>query len=195
MLAAVALDALLIQPLGLQWLPADRLVDGLRLGLVLGGAGGFGALAAWRARSAVAAVIALVICVPLAWGPDEPGLTLWPQPREWPREQEVARGLRMDALWGAIRQAPPGRVLFLRSAVPLDWRPEGWRPHTHLTALTPLRAGRAIVGGTFTHPSPGAGLVYTRSAAPRPLTTLAEPRDGPSPFGPPVEARAPAAVL
>ncbi|HKC07720.1 MAG TPA: hypothetical protein VKJ67_12655 [Methylomirabilota bacterium] len=191
MLAAVALDALLIQPLGLQWLPADRLVDGLHLGLVLSGAAGFGALAAGRARSAVAAVIALVICVPLAWGPDEPGLTLWPQPREWPREQEVARGLRMDALWGAIRQAPPGRVLFLRSAVPLDWRPEWWRPHTHLTALTPLRAGRAIVGGTFTHPSPVAGLVYTGSASPRPLTMLAEQRDGQSLFGRPLEALPP----
>jgi hypothetical protein len=193
MLAAVALDALLVQPLGLQWLPADRLVDGLHLGLVLGGAAGFTALAAGRARAAVAAVIALVVCVPLAWGPDEPGLTLWPQPREWPREQEVTRGLRMDALWDAIRQAPPGRVLFLRSAVPLDWRPEWWRAHTHLTALTPLRAGRAIVGGTFTHPSPVAGLVYTGSASPRPLTLLAEQRDGLSLFGRPLEALPPEA--
>ncbi|HMH77734.1 MAG TPA: hypothetical protein VK547_13970, partial [Candidatus Udaeobacter sp.] len=104
------------------------------------------------------------------------------------REPEVTRGLRMDALWEAIRHAPPGRVLFLRSAVPLDWRPEWWRPHTHITALTPLRAGRAIVGGTFTHPSPVAGLVYTGSAAPRPLTMLAEQRDGLSLFGRPLEA-------
>jgi hypothetical protein len=190
-LAAVALDAILIQPLGLYWLPADRLADGLHLGLVLGGAAGFAVLAAGRARPPVAAVIALVICVPLAWGPGEPGLTLWPQAREWPREQEVTRGLRMDGLWDAIRQAPPGRVLFLRSAVPLDWRPEWWRPHTHLTALTPLRAGRAIVGGTFTHPSPVAGLVYTGSASPRPLTMLAEQRDGQSLFGRPLEALQP----
>ena len=187
-LAAVALDAILIQPLGLYWLPADRLADGLHLGLVLGGAAGFAVLAAGRARPPVAAVIALVICVPLAWGLGEPGLTLWPRAREWPREQEVTRGLRMDALWDAIRQAPPGRVLFLRSGVPLDWRPEWWRPHTHLTALTPLRAGRAIVGGTFTHPSPVAGLVYTGSASPRPLTMLAEQRDGLSLFGRPLEA-------
>jgi hypothetical protein len=99
----------------------------------------------------------------------------------------------MDALWEAIRQAPPGRVLFLRAAVPLDWRPEWWRPHTHLPALTPLRAGRAIVGGTFTHPSPVAGFVYTGSAAPRPLTTLAEQRDGQSLFGRPLEALTPEA--
>ncbi len=100
----------------------------------------------------------------------------------------MTRGLRMDALWEAIRHAPPGRVLFLRSGVPLDWRPEWWRPHTHLTALTPLRAGRAIVGGTFTHPSPVAGFVYTGSAAPRALTLLAEQRDGQTLFGRPLEA-------
>jgi hypothetical protein len=183
MLIVIALDALVAEPLGAAWLPSDRLVDGLHLGLVLGGAAGFAALAAARARPAVAAVVALAACVPLAWGPDEPGLTLWPRTREWPREEEVTRGLRMDALWDAIRQGPPGRVLFLRSAVPLDWRPEWWRPHTHLTALTPLRTGRAIVGGTFTHPSPVAGLLYTGSAAQRPLTMLAEQRDGRSLFG------------
>ena len=97
------------------------------------------------------------------------------------------RGLRMDALWDALRSAPPGRVLFVRSGVPLDWRPEWWRPHTHITALTPLRAGRSMVGGTFTHPSPVAGLLYTGSAANRPLTLLAEQRDGRTLFGRPLE--------
>jgi hypothetical protein len=193
MLLVIALDALVMEPLGVAWLPSDRLLDGLYLGLVLGGAAGFAALVAGRARPAVAAAVALAVCVPLAWGPDEPGLTLWPRSREWPREEEVTRGLRMDALWEAIRQGPPGRVLFLRSAVPLDWRPEWWRPHTHLTALTPLRTGRAIIGGTFTHPSPVAGLVYTGSAAPRPLTMLAEQRDGRSLFGKPLEGLSPEA--
>ncbi|MGH7385187.1 MAG: hypothetical protein ACREKG_08375, partial [Candidatus Rokuibacteriota bacterium] len=139
-------------------------------------------------RPIVASLVALAACLPLAWGPYEPGLTLWPRAREWPKEREVARGLRIDALWEAIRHAPPGRVLFLRSAAPLDWRPEWWRPHTHLTALTPLRTGRAIVGGTFTHPAPVAGLVYTGSAAHRPLTRLAEQRDGRTLFGRPLEA-------
>ena len=193
MLVVIALDALVLTPLGLAWLPADRLMDGLHLGLVLGGSAGFAALVAGRARPALAAVVGLAVCVPLAWGPDEAGLTLWPRSREWPREQEVTRGLGMDALWEAIRRAPPGRVLFLRSAVPLDWRPEWWRPHTHLTALTPLRAGRAIVGGTFTHPSPVAGLVYTGSAAARPLTMLAEQRDGETLFGRPLDALSPEA--
>jgi hypothetical protein len=191
MLVVIALDALVAEPLGVAWLPADRLVDGLCLGLVLGGAAGFAALVAGRARPATAAVVALAVCLPLAWGPDEPGLSLWPRTREWPREEEVTRGLRMDALWEAIRHGPPGRVLFLRSAVPLDWRPEWWRPHTHLAALTPLRTGRAIVGGTFTHPSPVAGLIYTGSAASRPITRLAEQRDGRSLFGRPLEELSP----
>jgi len=193
MLVVIALDALVVEPLGLAWLPADRLVDGFHLGLILAGAAGFSALAAGRARPAIAALVALAVCVPLAWGPEEDGLTLWPRAREWPRELEVTRGLRMDALWEAIRRAPPGRVLFLRSGVPLDWRPEWWRPHTHLTALTPLRTGRGIVGGTFTHPSPVAGLVYTGSVASRPLTMLAEQRDGQTLFGRPLEALTPEA--
>jgi hypothetical protein len=94
----------------------------------------------------------------------------------------------MDALWDAIGKAPPGRVLFLRSGVPLDWRPEWWRPHTHITALTPIRTGRGILGGTFTHPSPVAGLLYTGSAANRPLTRLAEQLDGESLFGQSLDA-------
>jgi hypothetical protein len=190
MALVVAVDALVLHPAGLAWLPADRLMDGLYLGLVLAGALGFAAWVAPLGRPAVAALAAVLICLPLAWGPDEPGLTLWPRAREWPGEREVVRGLRMDALWEAIGQAPPGRVLFLRSGVPLDWRPEWWRPHTHLTALTPLRSGRPIVGGTFTHPSPVAGFVYTGSAAPRPLTLLAEQRDGQTLFDHPIESLA-----
>ncbi|HSL50245.1 MAG TPA: hypothetical protein VK878_14355 [Candidatus Deferrimicrobiaceae bacterium] len=188
MAGVVALDALVAQPAGVAWLPADRLMDGLDLGFVLAGAAGFAALAAPLARPVVAALLAVALCLPLAWGPGEPGLTLWPRAGEWPREPEITRGLRLDALWEALRQAPPGRVLVLRSAVPLDWRPEWWRPHTHVTALTPLRSGRSIVGGTFTHPAPVAGLVYTGSADPRPLTLLAEQRDAQSLFGQPLEA-------
>ncbi len=187
MAGAVTLDALVAAPLGMAWLPADRLMDGLHLGLVLGGAAGFAAVASRVTRPVMPAVLALAVCVPLAWGPEEPGLSLWPGARQWPKEQEVVRGLRVDALWDAIRSAPPGRVLFVRSGVPLDWRPEWWRPHTHITALTPLEGGRSMLGGTFTHPSPVAGLLYTGSAVNRPLTLLAEQRDGRSLFGRPLE--------
>jgi hypothetical protein len=187
MAGLVALDALVAVPLGVAWLPADRLVDGLLWALVVGGGLGVAALARTLARPAAVAVAALVICLPLSWGAAEPGLSLWPWAGQWPKEREVVRGLRMDALWDGVRSAPPGRVLFLRSGVPLDWRPEWWRAHTHITALTPIRTGRAIVGGTFTHPSPVAGLVYTGSADNHPLTMLAEQRDGRTLFGRPFE--------
>lgn len=182
MAGLVALGAL-AAGLGVAWLPADRLMDGLHLSLVVAGGMGFGVIASRFARPMVAAAVGVALLVPLSWGPQEPGLSLWPGDRQWPKEAEVVRGLRVDALWEAIRDAPPGRVLFLRSAAPLDWRPEWWRPHTHITALTPLRAGRAMLGGTFTHPSPVAGFFYTGSAANRPLTLLAEQRDGHTLFG------------
>ena len=184
----VMLDALALEPLGLAWLPADRLMDGLYWALIAGGALGFAALVRPRARPVTAALLALAACVALSWGAYEPGLSLWPRSLEWPKEALVVRGLRMDAVWEMLRKGPPGRVLFVRSGVPLDWRPEWWRPHTHLTALTPIRTGRGIVGGTFTHPSPVAGLVYTGSAANRPLTRLAEQLDGESLFGRPLDS-------
>ena len=184
----VVLDALVLEPLGIAWLPADRLMDGLYWALVIGGALGFAALARSSTYPTVHVLVALAACLPLSWGAYEPGLSLWPRLLEWPKETAVVRGLRMDALWEAIRKAPPGRILFLRSGVPLDWRPEWWRPHTHITALTPIRTGRAILGGTFTHPSPVAGLLYTGSAANRPLTRLAEQLDGESVFGRPLDA-------
>ena len=183
MAGLVALDALVLEPLGVAWLPADRVMDGLYWALVIGGALGFAALVRASTRPAVPALVALATCLPLSWGAYEPGLSLWPGSLGWPKEMAVVRGLRMDGLWEAIRKEPPGRVLFLRSGVPLDWRPEWWRPHTHITALTPIRTGRAILGGTFTHPSPVAGLLYTGSAANRPLARLAEQLDGESLFG------------
>ena len=48
------------------------------------------------------------------------------------------------------------------------------------------------MNGTFTHPSPIAGLVYTGAAANRPITLLVEQRDGLTLFGRPLEALTPA---
>jgi hypothetical protein len=57
-----------------------------------------------------------------------------------------------------------------------------------VTALAPVRAGRAIVGGTFTHPSPLAAFVYRGDAGRAPITRLAEQLDGRSLFGRPLTA-------
>jgi hypothetical protein len=142
------------------------------------------ALPAWLL--AAVAIGALV----LSPGGNEPALSIWPSPPSWPTYDEVVLGARLDDLWRAVRQAPPGRILFLRSAVPLEYRPVWWRAHSHVTALTPVKTGREIVGGTFTHPSPVAGFVYSGSPV-APITLLAEQRDGRTLFGVPLEALPP----
>ena len=195
MAVLVALDALLAAPLGIPWLPADRLVDSLLLALVLGAAMAARLLAERVPRLGPmgAGAVCLGAALVLSGGSPEPSLTLWPSRGQWPKHEEVVRGTRIDALWEALEAAPPGRVLFLRSAIALDPRPEWWRPHSHITALTPLFSGRPIINGTFTHPAPLAGFFYTGSTAPRPITTLVEERDGRTLFGQPLESVTPAA--
>jgi hypothetical protein len=185
--ALVVLDAALLRPLGFLPLPPDRLMDSLLLGLILGASQALWLVprvaAVRRAWIPGTAILGLTVAVGM-WGQrSEPTLTVIPGPRQWPTYDSVARGLRLDDLWRTLAEAPPGRIFFLRSGVPLEYRPEWWRPHTHVTALTPLRAGREIVGGTFTHPSPVAGLVYTGSPRHRPITRLVEERDGLTIFG------------
>jgi hypothetical protein len=188
--AIVALDAGVIEPLGLRWLPADRVLDGFWLALVLSAGLASGRLlerlalryalpAAATALAAVAAAIALSLA-----GHDT--LALWPRASAWPSYASLERGLRLPALWTALRGAPAGRVLFVRSAVPIVYGTEWWRPHTHVTALAPRLAGRAIVNGTFTHPSPIAALVYRGDAGRGPITELVERLDGRSLFGRPL---------
>ncbi len=191
----VALDALLAAPLGVLWLPADRLADGLLLALVLGAAPATRLLAERLPRLGRmgAGAACLGAALVLSGGSPEPSLTLWPSRGQWPKYEEVVRGTRIDALWQALKAAPPGRVLFLRSAIALDYRPEWWRPHSHITALTPLLSGRPIINGTFTHPAPLAGFFYTGSTAPHPITRLVEERDGRTLFGQPLESVTPAA--
>jgi hypothetical protein len=187
----IAVDVLVAQPLGMMWLPADRLLDSFFLALILGTSL---ALAAVHRRVPglppwSIAMASIVLCALLSGGSRaEPTLSLWPRswPNEWPKYEVVARGLRLPELWEALRQVPPGRILFLRSGVPLEYRPDWRRPHSHLTALTPLRTGREILNGTFTHPSPIAGLLYTGSPANRPITLLVEQRDGVTLFGQPL---------
>jgi hypothetical protein len=188
--AVVLLDALLGASIGARWLPADRLVDSLLLALVIGASLGVPGLAARlpRIRPAGVAFVLIMGAILLSPGSGEPALSLWPMRGQWPKYDEVARGDRLDALWETLRDAPPGRVLFLRSAVRLDYLPEWWRPHSHIIALTPIETGRGIINGTFTHPSPIAGLLYTGSAENRPITMLVEERDGVSLFGRPLES-------
>jgi hypothetical protein len=181
MALVVALDAVVAEPLGVRWLPADRLIDSAWVAVVLAAGVAIGKLVergSHRPALALAAIAALVVV-------SVPGhaLTLWPRASDWPTLPAVVRGGRLQDLWSALRRAPAGRVLFVRSAVPLVFGTEWYRPHSHVTSLTPLVTGRPIVNGTFTHPSPIAALVYGGSARPAPIRELVERRDGLTLFG------------
>ena len=198
---ATLLDALLAEPTGLHWLPADRLVDGVILALLLGATGSVAALLrggiarhGWQppwAAAGIAITLGLAAGVFLS-GPTatsrEPTVSLWARVKDWPTMDSVIHGYRFDALWEALRHAPTGRVLFLRSSVPLEFGQDWWREHSHMPALTPTVADRWIIGGTFTHPSPVAGYFYSGlrdgpAALRAPIRQLAEQRDSVSLFG------------
>ena len=186
MSAVVLVDALVLEPLGVRWLPADRVADSAWLAFVLSA----GATAGWligslaprgtpaRAVLSLGAVgIAIVVMLPARTA------TLWPRGPGWARQETIERGLRLRALWSILADAPAGRVLFVRSGVPLVYGLEWWRPHSHITALTPLEARRDIVNGTFTHPSPVAAFVYRGDAGPGAIRELVERLDGHRLFG------------
>ena len=193
----VLLDAVGLEPARLRWLPADRLMDSFWLAVVLAGALGAAGIAGenaqyrwprWLTRhhdvEAGLVVMLLLFLLTLREGT----LTLWPRTADWPAAAPTVRGLRMDALWRTLRAAPPGRVLFVRSGVPLVYGTAWWRPHTHITALTPRESAREIVNGTFTHPSPIAALIYRGDAGRGAITELVERLDGVSLLGRPLES-------
>ena len=197
-IAVTALDRLVAEPLGLRWLPSDRVVDGAWIALVV--AGGVGATRLLRRLESLpftqyagpalrgpalglgtAALFAL-----LSIGSTT--LMLRPAAVSWPSLISIERGLRLVDLWSLLGRLPEGRLLFTRSGVPLVHGTNWWRPHTHVTALAPADSGRDIVHGTFTHPSPIAALVYRGDADREPITELAEQLDGHTLFGEPLDA-------
>ena len=179
-------DRFALEPLGARWLPANRVVDGAWIAVILAAGLGWSGLRPRLRHGDLVVGLAGVLLVVIVSLRGET-LTLWPRAADWPSLGSVERGLKLGDLWTALRQAPPGRVLFVRSAVPLVYGASGdtqwYRPHTHVTALAPVFSERAIVHGTFTHPSPIAALVYRGDAGPGPITRLAEQLDGRSLFG------------
>ena len=189
--AVTALDRLALEPLGVRFLPADRVADGVWMALVvtggLGAARLLGRLPAWprlplALRGLAAAVLFAILSLPTDTLALRTDLTPWPSLRS------IDRGLRLPDFWTALGRLPEGRILFVRSGVPLVHGRDWWRPHTHATALTPSGSGREILHGTFTHSSPIAALVYRGDAARGAITELAEQLDGHSLFGEPLSA-------
>lgn len=201
LLLVTAADAVLGERARALWLPADRLLDAGLLALILGGSVAIAGLVQagiaryqWSppwAAAGISMVLGLAAGVFLAGAPPgsrEPSVSLWPNPRDWPTSHDVIRGNRLEALWDLLGQSRRGRVLFLRSGVPLEFGRDWWRAHSHVTSLTPVVTGRDMIGGTFTHPSPVAGFFYRGDAAgpdalSAPVRMLAERLDGVSVFG------------
>ena len=137
-----------------------------------------------RPAAALLAVVLLAVLPDPASG--SATLTLWPKGALWPRLETLSETRDLPRLWAALRGTD--RVLFLASSVRLDRNPAWYAPHSHATALAPLLAGREIVNGTFTHPSPIAARFYTGTPVPPPrLTTLVEQLDGQRLLGEPWE--------
>jgi hypothetical protein len=200
LLAAVLLGDTWLFARGWSAIEPVRLLDGLvQACLWAAGVGGAVALARLlparadpRSRPVIALALAALAAIVPERGARPPTLALWPAPAAWPTLEEVTRRHDLDHLWAALR-AGSDRLLFLTSSLPLDRDPAWHAPHSHVTSLAPLRAGREIVHGTFTHPSPLAARFYTgRGAPPARLETLAERLDGRRLLGEPWERLSPA---
>jgi hypothetical protein len=185
--ALTVLDRFVVEPLGIRFLPSDRVVDGAWMALVVA-ASVSGARLAQRVPAAVPVpAIAVGAALALALLAQRGAtLALRADAVSWPPLRSIERGLRLLDFWTALGRLPDGRALFVRSGVPLVHGAEWWRPHTHATALTPVASGRDVVHGTFTHPAPIAALVYRGDAGRGAVTQLAEELDGQVLFGEPL---------
>src|SRR5262245_21461032 len=103
MATVVALDALVAGPLGISWLPADRLTDSLLLALVLGASLAIPLVAARLPRigNIATAIVLLGGALLLSGGSPEPGLSLWPRRGQWPGYDTVVRVTGVEPLWTA----------------------------------------------------------------------------------------------
>ena len=191
-LAITLVDRFVVEPLGVRFLPSDRVADAAGMTLIIAAAVS-GARLAQRLPAAVPvapvalAAVLMVILLSLRGAT----LMLRMDAAAWPSLRSIERGLRLLDFWTALGRLPDGRVLFVRSGVPLVHGKDWWRPHTHVTALTPAGSGRDIVHGTFTHPAPVAALVYRGRAERSAIRQLVEQLDGHELFGEPLHAMDP----
>jgi hypothetical protein len=194
-LAVIFLADTRLFPRGWSAIEPQRLVDGIMQAAVWAAGLGTGVIvdrliparADPRSRPLVALLVIALAAVLPDRGVSPPTLSLWPAREEWPTLDEVTSRHQLDRLWSALRGGTD-RVLFVTSSLRLNKNPAWYAPHSHVTSLTPLRTGREIVGGTFTHPSPIAARFYSGQATPPPrILTLAEKLDGQRLLGEPWE--------
>lgn len=184
----------LVERLGFLGLDPDRLRDGVVYGFLWTGGLGWAWVKRrlWGERAWWVSLAAAVLLAVIPQNSQNPDLTLLPVRQPWPTMREVDGQHQLPVLREALRSAPPGRILFSSSSIRLEDGDAWYLPHTHLPAMIPIQIDREIVNGTFTHPSPIAGLVYTGSARPRGVLRLAEELDGRQLFGQPAQELSPA---
>lgn len=89
-------------------------------------------------------------------------------------------------LWDALRNDPAadGRVLYTSYYYVARW-PNGASSPTAIKSMTPMLTGREIIGGTFSHWSPGARLLWVGDPWARLLPAQVEAEDDQRIFGVP----------
>jgi hypothetical protein len=98
---------------------------------------------------------------------------------------QAIRDYRLDELWATLR-ATEGRVLFTSYDMRLSARGVG-DFDTTLAALTPLFTNRQMMGGTYSHWSPIAALMWVGDTNPPVLQGRVEEQDDRALFGVPLE--------
>ncbi len=181
----------LIERLQFYRLDPVRLIGEFYLGLVLLAAIGAVQVAHWLARlansrripgAAAATGFLLVLWVYLSVPFQQSAVALQPGRDQEPRFlSQAIKDYSLDELWETLRQAP-GRVLFTSFSTRLNARGGEAFPTT-LAALTPLYTKRPIIGGTYSHWSPIAALVWVGNPTPPVLEGLAEDQDDRGLFG------------
>jgi len=176
---------IIIERLGVLTLDTDRLRDGVVYGSLWAGGLGWAWMVSriFRNRAPLASLAAVALLAVTPQNHRDPDLTLWPSRQPWPTLRQVETRFQIPVLREALQSAPPGRILFSASGIRLEEGDEWYLPHSHLFAMIPIQTGREIINGTFTHPSPIAGLVYTGSARPKGILQLVEELDGRQLFG------------
>ncbi len=180
-LLAAGLDrVILVEMWGILTFDPDRLRDGgvyaSLWAAALGWAWGIRRILGSRAWGAGLAASFFLAIIPQ--NDRNPDLTLWPVRQPWPTVRQVETEVQLPALRQALRAAPPGRIFFSTSGIRLEDGEAWYLPHSHLLAMIPIQVNREIINGTFTHPSPIAGLVYTGNAGARGIVRLVEELDG-----------------
>lgn len=185
-------DRLLLGRLGWSMFDPIRFIAEYYLALILLVGCAVGAAASfflWRIPPATLAALALLAVALLPIGP-----RLWHdlQSHRAVPDHFRAAGLAdapiLAGFWQALADDPGGgRVLFLSNYLKIAWSEDEVLPTT-LYSLTPYLTGREIVGGTFSHWSPVARLLWTGDAWARRLPAQVEAEDDRSLFGIPWEA-------